>query len=225
MKKFLSIYVYTAIVSSALGQDFKNSLYGIWKGEISSSPNSTQTYYDIIKQPNLLSITTDKGRIVAIGENLVGFVSQKKDTLSINSFNQNGTIFSICIREDSALLCNYPSFNWIDSSYFYNGTDVFDYIKVQSLPMDLRLQLFRLSKPKNRNYLYDFLRLDYRFIKSKSRIYKSPNHSTKMYLVKEDIIEVIENKADWLKIKYYPEKNGAWTGKTIEGWIKKSDVE
>jgi hypothetical protein len=48
---------------------------------------------------------------------------------------------------------------------------------------------------------------------------------TKMYLLKNDPVEVIEEKDNWLKIKYYPEKNGEWTGKTIEGWIKKSDVE
>jgi hypothetical protein len=48
---------------------------------------------------------------------------------------------------------------------------------------------------------------------------------TKMYLLKNDPVEIIEEKDNWLKIKYYPEKNGEWTGKTIEGWIKKSDVE
>jgi SH3-like domain-containing protein len=46
-----------------------------------------------------------------------------------------------------------------------------------------------------------------------------------MYLLKNDPVEIIEEKDNWLKIKYYPEKNGEWTGKTIEGWIKKSDVE
>ena len=46
-----------------------------------------------------------------------------------------------------------------------------------------------------------------------------------MYLLKNDPVELVEEKDNWLKIKYYPEKNGVWTGKTIEGWIKKGDVE
>ena len=46
-----------------------------------------------------------------------------------------------------------------------------------------------------------------------------------MYLIKGDPIEIVEEQGDWLRIIYYPEKNGEWTGKTIEGWIRKSDVE
>jgi len=39
-----------------------------------------------------------------------------------------------------------------------------------------------------------------------------------MYLLKNDEVEVLEEKEDWLRIRYYGKK-------TIEGWIKKSDVE
>lgn len=41
---------------------------------------------------------------------------------------------------------------------------------------------------------------------------------TKMYLINGDDIEVLEEKGDWFNIRYYGKK-------TIEGWIKKSDVE
>ena len=56
-----------------------------------------------------------------------------------------------------------------------------------------------------------------------TNIYISPNTPTKMYLIKGDEVEIIEEKDDWLKIRYYG--NGATSRKTIEGWIKKSDVE
>jgi len=75
---------------------------------------------------------------------------------------------------------------------------------------------------------FDMFRLNKKFKtikKSKSIIFSSMNSPTKMYLLKNDPVEIIEEKDNWLKIKYYPEKNGEWTGKTIEGWIKKSDVE
>jgi hypothetical protein len=44
------------------------------------------------------------------------------------------------------------------------------------------------------------------------------NKSTNMYLIKDDEVEIIEEKENWLHIRYYGKK-------TIEGWIKKSDVE
>ena len=53
---------------------------------------------------------------------------------------------------------------------------------------------------------------------SKTIINSTPNISTKMYLVKGDEVEILEEKDNWLKIRYYGNK-------TIEGWIKKSDVE
>lgn len=39
-----------------------------------------------------------------------------------------------------------------------------------------------------------------------------------MYLVKGDEVEIVKEKGKFLKIYYYGKK-------TIEGWIKKSDIE
>jgi hypothetical protein len=55
-------------------------------------------------------------------------------------------------------------------------------------------------------------------IERKSYIYLKPNNISNMYLIKGDEVEIIEEKENWLKIRYYGKK-------TIEGWIKKSDVE
>jgi hypothetical protein len=53
---------------------------------------------------------------------------------------------------------------------------------------------------------------------SRSLINSSVNTPTKMYLIKNDEVEILEEKGEWLKVRYYGKK-------TIEGWIKKSDVE
>ncbi|NBB32005.1 hypothetical protein [Cellulophaga sp. BC115SP] len=53
---------------------------------------------------------------------------------------------------------------------------------------------------------------------SKSIIYDSPNSPTKMYLIKGDEVEILEEKEEWLNIRYYGKK-------IIEGWIKKSDIK
>jgi SH3-like domain-containing protein len=39
-----------------------------------------------------------------------------------------------------------------------------------------------------------------------------------MYLIKGDEVEVLEEKGEWLKIRYYGKK-------VVEGWIKRSDVD
>ena len=53
---------------------------------------------------------------------------------------------------------------------------------------------------------------------TKSIIYKTPNIPTKMYLIRGNEVEVLEQKGNWLRIRYYGKK-------TIEGWVKKEDVE
>ncbi len=53
---------------------------------------------------------------------------------------------------------------------------------------------------------------------TKSTINSIPNKPTKMYLLKGDEVEVLEERGKWLKVRYYGKK-------TIEGWIKKGDVE
>jgi SH3-like domain-containing protein len=40
-----------------------------------------------------------------------------------------------------------------------------------------------------------------------------------MFLLKGDPLEVLEEKDDWLRIRYYAKT------KTIDGWIMRSDVE
>jgi len=55
-------------------------------------------------------------------------------------------------------------------------------------------------------------------IRDKVFLHTTPNKSTKMYLLKDDEVEIIEEKDEWLKIRYYGKK-------TIEGWMMKSDVE
>jgi hypothetical protein len=205
MKKIILIIILLTYTLNALSQ--KSLLRGIWKGEITSDPVSNQVYIDIINQPNILSITLEK------------------DKISVTDFNNVGEYFCICNNNKSILECSYPSFNWTDSSYFYTGTDVFEYYKIEYISNIIKLQLHRLSKQNNRNYLFDYLNLNLKIIKSKVILYSQPSQPTKMYLIQNDPVEVVEERDDWLKIKYYPEKNGEWTGKVIEGWIKKTDVE
>jgi hypothetical protein len=99
----------------------------------------------------------------------------------------------------------------------YGNAKNYDGYRIDYIPYD---KLANLPK----NILVDFF--NFKIINvNKSIISEQPNQPTKMYLLKNDSVEVIEEKDNWLKIIYYPEKNGEWTGKIIEGWIKRSDVE
>jgi hypothetical protein len=113
-------------------------------------------------------------------------------------------------------LPNYFTFN-------FNGRENEYHQQIHHLPNKIVVALCQNKVEKTK--VVAFLNIKYGIIKNKSTLFKNPNTPTKMYLLKNDPVEVIEEKDNWFKIKYYPEKNGEWTGKTIEGWIKKSDVK
>ncbi len=60
--------------------------------------------------------------------------------------------------------------------------------------------------------------IQFTIMAEKSRIHSVPNQPTKMYLIKGDEVEYLEENGEWYKIRFYGKK-------TIEGWIRKSDVE
>lgn len=73
--------------------------------------------------------------------------------------------------------------------------------------------------------LRPFLGKDYKLINKRTPIYSKLKRKTKIQLAKDTPVEVQGETAGWLRIKFYPEKEGEWTGETIEGWIKKTDVK
>ena len=52
----------------------------------------------------------------------------------------------------------------------------------------------------------------------KSIVYSEPAKSTEMYLTEGDIITVLEEENDWIKMEYAGEM-------LITGWIKKKDAK
>ena len=54
--------------------------------------------------------------------------------------------------------------------------------------------------------------------KKQSTIHKSINIPSSIYILKGDEIEILEEKDEWLRVRFYGKK-------IVEGWIKKSDVD
>ena len=82
-----------------------------------------------------------------------------------------------------------------------------------------------IEPPKSIQDFIKYLRKDKKkaTIRNKTIINESLTEQTKMYLLKGDEVEVLEEserspEVEWLKIRYYGRK-------TIEGWIRKSDIE
>ena len=93
------------------------------------------------------------------------------------------------------------------------------YERIDSLTKPIVYLLYRRGKKDHQNYLKEFLDKTFTEITtSKVSIYTAPSILSKIYLLKGDLVEVLETKDVWIKIRYYGNK-------TIEGWIKKSDVE
>jgi hypothetical protein len=205
----------------------KNDLKGIWKYRNSiESEGRVNNQYLLMNNQNYLilevntKITNDSyfyyfNNII---ENF-GFIS-KDDTAMVELKNSG------LIGEDFLVLSNNYEFEINNNILELYNSNFFYYEKVENIPNNLVVALFFISKKIKRDLIKEHLDKKYLIIKkSKSIIHKIPDKPTKMYLLKNDPVEVIEEKYKWLKIKYYPEKNGEWTGKTIEGWVKKSDIE
>lgn len=106
----------------------------------------------------------------------------------------------------------------VGSRFELINSNVFVYIKVAGLPNNYITALYKKGIKDKKNYLKNFFNMDFKEIKiAKSIIYKTPNNPTKMYLLKGNEVEILEQKDNWLRIRYYGNK-------TIDGWIKKEDV-
>ena len=219
-KKIIIIFVLKILfISQIIAQNLLliNDLNGIWR-------NMTDTIQYVIffngksvfvsyKQVNDIK----EAPFYLGAENIASFIS-KSDTLWKYEKNEG-------MLGDDYLLWGVPYNFYFETNdemgdlLELESTNVFTYRKVKQLPNLYIHELYKQGEKDKRNYLKEYLDKDFRKIGLlKSRISSAPNTSSKMYLLKGDEVEILQEKDDWLQIRYYGKK-------TIEGWIKKSDVE
>ena len=135
--------------------------------------------------------------------NNLEFEGTTKDKLYLG----NDYIFDYELNEDGKV-----------ESLELSNTNIFMLNRVNYLPAVLIKKLIFQSKKDKRDYIKEFLDIEFKKITTKkSLIHSAPNKPTKMYLIKGDEVEVLEEKNGWLNIRYYGKK-------TIEGWVKKEEV-
>jgi len=224
---FFILFTCTSICLEA--QNLKKSislkcLQGIWKAtEYTKEPFPDVSNEYIIINGNKKIILDIKSKY--LNSSIIGFQNissslydLNKRGIKIDSLESTGIYYTEINYDDVNL--NKFNFNTFDALncdkttlYLYYT----EYEKIQLINNNLINFLKVQGKKDGQNYLKDFLNM--REIKiGKSFIYSSPNIPTKMYLFKGDKIETLEEKGEWLKIRYYGKK-------IVEGWIKKRDVE
>ena len=220
MNKLVFCIVFLCVSINLNAQKSSYKFHGIWKGIISSDPNSNITYYDIIMGNKALMLTLDSNKIVSFGQSIVGFVDIKQDTINRVELKEEGKYFCFCEETiNKKLVCQYADFNYTDSTFYTYGTDVFDYNKTTELLPNIIKLLYSQGKKDHQNYFKEFLdKTVTEITTSKVSICTAPAFFSKVYLLRGNMVEVLETKDIWIKIRYYGNK-------TIEGWIKKSDVE
>lgn len=222
MRKLIKTLVLVFCFLKGSGQDnYITKFQGYWVGYISTDPNSTRIFYEIIANNDKLSMVYERDTIIEIRVSKIGFVDSRTDSIKLPHLKSKGRFFCDCtVENDSITNCFLiEGFSSTGDSYWYGNTDVFDFNKVETLPLNRILTDFLKWEEIKLHHLQKFFNLKFKRIKaSKSLIYSTPNKLTKMYFVQNDLVQLLEEKNDWLLIRYYGKD-------VIEGWIRKDDVE
>lgn len=254
LMKFLKdklVTILLLIVSNALGQDTDipsklKSFEGIWQF---APPVERQNEFDFIafdlfSKSNRITVYFEQGdkTVHSIGPIIVGFLPTNIKISKLTELQNVGQQMwfytpnpkapndSIKYYKQASPNC-FASFNGLGTDNFdppekgkpnyflfnFNGREYERHIQLQHLPNYVLLAL--LKNKKELQKVEQFLNKKYQQIKvAKSYIFNLSMLQTKAFLIKGDPIEVLEQKGNWIRIRYYGKK-------TIEGWVKKEDVE
>ncbi len=235
------------ISNLSIAQKVKLSdMHGTWVSAINDS------YFLLFSNDTLFEIGLDNEYIIHVYNTKVGFIDRKNPVLldhykkekEINGLIDADTIWMVTFDIPEDLNIEILKEQKNENDYFYYGgtlcylgiepedlpskvgsrfelinSNVFVYNKVERLPNEYLRALYKKGKKDNKDYLKSFFNMDFKEIKiPKSIIHSAPNQPTKMYLIKGDEVEFLEEQGEWYKIRFYGKK-------TIEGWVRKSDVE
>jgi hypothetical protein len=220
MKKIFLIFCLGKIAITSYSQI--NYFVGVWR-EVMQDTNSYRlitdnyfySFYDV-QDSNDWYIKTF----------YYGFIDDKdSDSVSISQFKDIGEHFVLAeanldkekvYDKDYFLIygtnihSKYADFTAID----LEGPKVFMYTKIFKLNKKLEENL----KEKSPDVFVEYLKItsQLEIYSKKCTVYSEPNRPTKAQLQKGDIVMIIEEQDNWLKIEY---------GENDIGWIKRKDVK
>ncbi|MDR1225474.1 MAG: hypothetical protein LBK47_01065 [Prevotellaceae bacterium] len=228
MKKTITILglVLGVAWNTLFAQTKQEQFQGIWRNV--PHIETQEQLFKIINGINGLAIShlNEDNLDFYLNENIEGFVDTNSfDVITLDSLHTNGKYYLFISKKNvkngriNRIECVIGSDLYFeDDNLIIEGGRLSEYTHLERLPsLTLRL-LYKRGKKDNRNYLKEYLNIDVtEVVSSKSPIYAEPDKPTKMYLIKGDIVTVLEEKDGWLRIEYEGKK-------MITGWIKKEDI-
>jgi hypothetical protein len=181
--------------SSIYGKPY--TYYGFWD----------TSYFGGVSKPKQISELKPKGRYILFYDKLIKDLNEENKI----GYDTLGNLY----RPTRG--CDWGFINDGNEIEFNFGPQPDTYKRVTKIPDYVLISLKKNNEHWQR-YLEFLGEKEGSIHVQKSFIYSQPNKQTKMYLLKDDEVEIIEKKEDWLHIRYYGKK-------VVEGWIKKSDVE
>jgi hypothetical protein len=228
MKKICIVLIFIlGIWKISFSQTKQEQFQGIWMN-IMSDPNG-EMLIRIVKGINVLSIAHQGEDYIDyyLVETIEGFINVEDfETINVKDFDINGKYYLSVFKDDVKLTRIQKKGYMMRSELYFEddkliieGGKLAEYTRLECLSsMTLRL-LYKRGKKDNRNYLKEYINIDVtEVVSSKSTIYSEPDKPTKMYLVKGDVVTVLEEKEGWIKMEYEGKK-------LITGWIKKKDTK
>lgn len=211
--------LFLSIVLQVNSQDNHiDKMQGYWIGEISSDPKSLMKFYELVRKNKKLSLIYESGKLIDVTKSIVGFTEIKKKPETISDLHESGIYLYDCTSEIGLLKNCTLIENFDVDSYWYGNADIYDFYKADSISINVIKDMLEWGKKiDNKDFLKSFM--DIKIIKSKkSTIYTNISKPSKIYLLKGDIVEILQKKDQWIRIRYYGNK-------VVEGWVKNSDTD
>jgi hypothetical protein len=196
-----------------------STLNGVWKN------TDDTTIIKFLNRGKYIDILYIKTEITIIETGNYGFCDSKKesDAIDLTDLHLNAKEgFNLCFIDNTGAALRYEleyecGNSKKDCAMLLFGQNVFKYRTIPISPFLIKF-LYKQGKLDKQDYLKEYANLIVKEIAPpKCTIYQSPNVATKMYLIKGDLVSILEQKGDWVKIEYQGKK-------TVQGWLKKGDI-
>ncbi|MEO6903282.1 MAG: hypothetical protein ABI315_09020 [Bacteroidia bacterium] len=226
----LLIFVQIKLQAQVKPETDLSLLQGIWV--CTSNQDSSTASYKLVKNNDCLEFYVSNDGGSDTYDMMVGFQSfasnsAKIEWMYVDSLKENGLYYTEIIdkndiKGDGSVrrsFCVIASYYECDGERLsINGNSaLYEFSKINQLSHDILTKLYERGKKDQRNYIKEFLDINVREITTPiSIIYSVPEQATANRLKKGDIVNIWEEKGDWIKVDYGVEE---------PAWVKKVDVQ
>ena len=227
-KIFITFSLILLAASYPFAQTKQQKFQGVWQ-EIIIDPESKETHIKIIAGIHSLAIAHVESDDLDffLSEAIEGFINTNSfERIKLDSLDENGMYYIIVLYKDEIINSWIEKKNCImgwqlyfeDDNLIIEGGKLAEYVRCTHLPLKTMRLLYLRGKRDKRNYIKEYLDIDVKeIIVPRSIIHSEPDTPTRMYLIKGDIVTVLEEKNEWVKVEYEGKK-------VVTGWIKRQDV-